>query len=330
MTNSSPSPLDLDTPHMGTASLPGRAALDIAEVRELSRTSDRWGLLRFGAHMTAMSLTALLVWLATPYWYALWPAMLLHGFTIVTMFAPMHECVHRTAFATRSLNEIFGWIAGVIGFYNFTFYRHFHRRHHRFTQDPDRDPELSTPRPRTVPGYLLEISGFWFWFRRPAQFVKLALGLTWNDPNVPPRARLSIAVSMSAQLIIYALAIASIFWGHLWALYFWFLPAVLAQPLLRLMLIAEHTGCTHDENGLTNTRTTLAGLPVRLLMWNMPFHAEHHLYPSIPFHELPRAHQRLREKLKHVAAGYPAANREVIGSLHLVKYRGMSVHEESR
>ena len=23
---------------------------------------------------------------------------------------------------------------------------------------------------------------------------------------------------------------------------------------------------------------------VRLLMWNMPFHAEHHLYPFIPFH----------------------------------------------
>ena len=45
-----------------------------------------------------------------------------------------------------------------------------------------------------------------------------------------------------------------------------------------------------DRNGLTNTRTTLTNAAVRLLMWNMPFHAEHHLYPSIPFHRLADAH----------------------------------------
>ena len=52
-----------------------------------------------------------------------------------------------------------------------------------------------------------------------------------------------------------------------------------------------------DRNGLTNTRTTLTNAAVRLLMWNMPFHAEHHLYPSIPFHRLPDAHATLRDRL---------------------------------
>jgi fatty acid desaturase len=55
-----------------------------------------------------------------------------------------------------------------------------------------------------------------------------------------------------------------------------------------------------DRNGLTNTRTTLTNAVVRLLMWNMPFHAEHHLYPSIPFHRLADAHGVLREKLGFV------------------------------
>src|SRR3546814_17307512 len=61
---------------------------------------------------------------------------------------------------------------------------------------------------------------------------------------------------------------------------------VLGMPFLRLYLMAEHTGCSEADNGLTNTRTTLTAWPVRLLMLNMPFHAEHPLYPSIRSEEL--------------------------------------------
>jgi fatty acid desaturase len=73
---------------------------------------------------------------------------------------------------------------------------------------------------------------------------------------------------------------------------------------LRAYLLAEHPGCTEDRNGLTNTRTTLTNPLVRLLMWNMPFHAEHHLYPTIPFHRLPEAHAAIGSKLGVVQRGY--------------------------
>ena len=90
---------------------------------------------------------------------------------------------------------------------------------------------------------------------------------------------------------------------------------ILAQPFLRSLLVAEHTGCNMDANGLANTRTTLAGYPIRLLMWNMPFHAEHHLYPAVPFHRLPELHGEIRERLVHLAPDYLAANRAVLRSL---------------
>jgi fatty acid desaturase len=50
-------------------------------------------------------------------------------------------------------------------------------------------------------------------------------------------------------------------------------------------------------------------------MWNMSYHAEHRLYPSIPFHQLSALHMRIRENLGHVAPGYVAANRTVLQSL---------------
>ena len=43
-----------------------------------------------------------------PFWYFLIPAMALQGVAIVTLFAPMHECVHRTAFASRAANDTVG------------------------------------------------------------------------------------------------------------------------------------------------------------------------------------------------------------------------------
>ncbi|MEM7795998.1 MAG: fatty acid desaturase, partial [Cyanobacteria bacterium P01_C01_bin.118] len=95
----------------------------------------------------------------------------------------------------------------------------------------------------------------------------------------------------------------------------WLLPLAIGQPFLRFVLIAEHTGCSDDSNPLTNTRTTLTLWPIRFLMWNMPYHAEHHLYPSIPFHALPTAHQRLKEHFKRVDAGYVKVNREIVAEL---------------
>jgi fatty acid desaturase len=93
------------------------------------------------------------------------------------------------------------------------------------------------------------------------------------------------------------------------------LPAILAQPFLRALLIVEHTGCSRDRNGLSNTRTTLTLFPVRLLMWNMPYYAEHHLFPAVPFHRLPALHRQVRFRLANIAAGYRAANRLVVKSL---------------
>lgn len=299
---------------MGTSTLPGRV-LEIGVVRSLSRRSDAAGLLRGSLHVGLLAITGTVVWLASGQWATLLPAMLVHGFVIVTMFAPMHECVHKTAFSTPVLNELYGWFAGLVSFYNFHFYRYYHTWHHRYTQDPERDPELSDFKPATVWGYLAEVSGLHFWPLRPWRFLRLSLGLTRGVPFVPESARLKIALSAGLQLAIYVAAVGSIAAGWTAPWFGWFLPALLAQPCLRMITLAEHTGCTLGSDGLTNTRTTLTTFPIRLCMWNMPFHTEHHLYPSIPFHQLPRAHQELKSRLAHIAPGYLAAQREVLASL---------------
>jgi fatty acid desaturase len=293
----------------------GRRLLDGAALAGFSQRSDLRGATRAAVHLGCMAATGVLVWLALPAWYLLIPAMALHGVTLVTCFAPMHECVHRTAFASRGANLVVGWVAGVLSVYNSTFYWHYHSWHHRYTQDPARDPELMIPKGRSRAEYLAEILGINFWVRRALDYPRLAVGGARGLPFVPDSARRPIAISTSAQLLLYVAGAVSIAAGYAAFLYFWLLPSVLAQPFIRALLICEHTGCSHDNDGLTNTRTTLTWFPVRLLMWNMPFHAEHHLYPSVPFHQLPTVHLRVRDHLRHVAPGYVAANRAVLNSL---------------
>ena len=97
-------------------------------------------------------------------------------------------------------------------------------------------------------------------------------------------------------------------------LWVWLIPLAIGAPLLRLYLVCEHTLCPNSDDGFANTRTTISNPIVRFLMWNLPYHAEHHLFPNIAFYRLPEAHRYLRPHLKFVAKGYFQVNREITKS----------------
>lgn len=299
-------------PAMGTTALPGRDALDRGTILRLSRKSDAAGLLRLSGHLAAIAAAAVLAYAAGDVLWLRLPAMVLLGFTLTTLFAPMHECVHGTPFASRRLNRIVGWWTGAAVGWNATYYRRFHAWHHRYTQDPENDPELLTPKPTTTWEYLKRLSGLPYYRFQMRDLLRCATGRIAGLPFIPARGVPEIRTSAQLQVALYAaIAAASVAAGSWAAVTYWLAPMLMAQPLMRIILLAEHTGCSEDRNGLTNTRTTLASWPVRFLMWNMPFHAEHHLYPATPFHALPEAHALLKARLGHVSQSYPAAHVEI-------------------
>jgi fatty acid desaturase len=61
-----------------------------------------------------------------------------------------------------------------------------------------------------------------------------------------------------------------------------------------------------------NTRTTFTTALVRFLAWNMPYHVEHHVYPAVPFHNLPALHHLIRDELRVTAKGYAAFTRDYL------------------
>ncbi|NCW05282.1 MAG: hypothetical protein EBW32_13970 [Rhodobacteraceae bacterium] len=63
-----------------------------------------------------------------------------------------------------------------------------------------------------------------------------------------------------------------------------------------------------------NTRTTLTTRVVRFLAWNMPYHAEHHAMPSVPFHKLPTLHNMTAAHLGRVSDGYSEFSKAYVSS----------------
>src|SRR5271163_1257915 len=158
------------TPATFTETRTARDLFGVVDLRTMGLRSDLRGAVQVAKHLGCVAVTGALVWLTLPHWYLLIPAMVLHGLTLVTMFAPMHEGVHRTAFASPTINDAVAWVAGVLCFYNSTYYRYYHAWHHRYTQDPARDPELMYPKAANRLAYLMEITGFTFWFRRSIDY----------------------------------------------------------------------------------------------------------------------------------------------------------------
>jgi len=285
------------------ATNPAQSPIPRATLERLQQRSDARGLLRFAGHLFAIAVTAYLTHVAVSRGTvaAALVAMSALGFTLATMFAAMHESVHRTAFRSQVLNDSVGWFAGLLSFYNSTFYRPYHGWHHRFTQLEGQDPELDDPKPTSIPSYLLELSGLTWWLGKVKTHGTLALGRTQGYPFLTDATRARVVRSVRLQLAVYAAAIAlSIVVGRPLFVIYWLAPLALGQPWLRAILLAEHTGCSLSDDALGNTRTTYTLWPVRFLMWEMPYHAEHHRYPALPFFALAEAHEGLGPELAHV------------------------------
>jgi fatty acid desaturase len=289
-------------------------AKDRKALMSLTARSDRKGLAQLGCHLCALLATGALVWSAgsTPW---LLPAMLLHGIILVFLFAPLHESIHWTAFRSRRLNEVVAWTCGGLLLLPPDYFRAFHFAHHRHTQDPAHDPELASAKPGTLGAYLWHVSGLPYWRERIVTTIRHASGHV-DEPFIAVRQRPGIVREARLVLAIYLLAaLASVALASPALLYLWVGPALLGQPLLRLYLLAEHTGCPLVANMLENSRTTRSLAPLRRLAWNMPYHAEHHAYPALPFHALPAAHRVLRASIAIQAPGYVAVQREILAAL---------------
>ncbi len=288
--------------HIGFA---GR--LDPALKSRLTKRSDRKGLLHLAGHGGAIVAVGGLIAAGIPGWWILLPVQ---GVLIVFLFTLEHECTHRTPFESVWLNEAVGRSCGFVLLLPFEWFRYFHLAHHRWTNIPGHDPELDSAKPATRLAWLWHVSGLPYWIGAMGVLGTLLAGRA-RAAYLPPRALSRIRQEAAVMLVGYALVAASI-WLSPVLFWVWILPALLGQPALRVYLMAEHGDCPQVADMFANTRTTFTTALIRFVAWNMPYHTEHHVYPSVPFHHLPELHGLMRENLQVTADGYDAFTKDYL------------------
>lgn len=280
--------------------------------KRLIKKSDRAGLVRASLHFGLIGVLGYAIAIKVPYW----PLLLLpQGVLIMFLFTLLHEASHLTPFRHHILNKLAAWISGFAILVPPEWFLYFHFAHHRHTQDPDRDPELASPKPNSVPGYLWHISGMPVWIGNVRQIVT---NLIYRHPEdfMPKSAYGKIRVEAWLMTAGYAgLITASFALQTDIVIWTWLVPVLLGQPFLRLYLLAEHGLMPEVPNMLQNSRTVRSNWFVRMLAWNMPWHIEHHAWPTVPFHRLPELHTYLKDYSAEPTSGYIAFHRDYIRQL---------------
>lgn len=278
----------------------------------LTQRENRTGLRHLAGHAGLIGVTATLIALRVPFWGLIVP---LHGVLIVFLFTLEHEATHQTPFANARLGDWIGRACGLAILLPFEWFRYFHLAHHRHTNDPDNDPELTSgAKPDTWRSYLIYVSGYSYWTGMARQLWLNATGQA-QAPYLPPRTLPRIKSEARVMLCIYALAALSLYFTPV-LLWLWIIPVLLGQPVLRLYLLAEHGRCAFVVNMLENSRTTYTNRFIRFIAWNMPYHAEHHAAPQVPFHKLPALNALLRDNLRVTSNGYTEFTKDSIRQLN--------------
>lgn len=233
------------------------------------------------------------------------------GLIFSGFFSAAHDCAHNTFCKSKKINRIFGifWSAPLL--LNFTLYKRFHIKHHRNTGDTnDLESRFTFQNIWHYLEYLFINIDSWSYMFLDMQSI---FG-HFPDYIQSKKAKNDVQIdNLGIFLWITIIIFCTFLWTKYTLILYW-LP-LLISPAGALRSLAEHYGCDEGTNSLSNTRTVSSNFLVRYVCWNDNYHAEHHLYPSIPSYNLPRVHALIGHHFKYRESSYLLFNLKLIRSL---------------
>ncbi|CAB3760795.1 fatty acid desaturase [Burkholderia sp. MSh2] len=236
----------------------------------------------------------------------------------------MHEGAHGLLARNRRCNDALGQLfaAGPL-WLSLRTYRAGHLKHHRAPMQPD-DPvallfgvhDYPVTRARLIGRLLAYACGIGY----VTSVVKLARGEFAHALPKVGKSRAYAVWEVATMLtgngvLLGALTLA----GHpLLYVGLWIVPSVTLLPLAgQVRAIFEHAGLPAGDDQSRNART-IARRSWQTFLFGphaIHFHIEHHLFPRMPFHQLPVVHRQLAQRRLlpdgNLYAGYGAVLRDV-------------------
>lgn len=280
-----------------------RSLLDPQRIRELSKlrpgrvvrdTLVQWVII-IGAWAAAAAIGT---------WWAVALAFVVVGNRFYALFIIGHDGMHRRLFPKTSTNDLFTdvFVLAPIGAINRINNRN-HLRHHQSLAteaDPDRHKHACFNKTTPV-GVLLYLTGTGSVFKNIGNvFAGSKTEGQERRPKDPDRPKYSVR-----DLVIFLGVHGALIGGLTWAFGWWGYPVLWLAPVYVFAIMADNfrTFVEHshpEADVLADAHRLVTNDPpfiekVLFAPMHMHHHAAHHLWPSIPYYNLPAADRELRQ-----------------------------------
>lgn len=229
----------------------------------------------------------------------------------------MHDATHYRFMKNRKWNDL---ITNIVTMYplftSIEKYRKNHLAHHQklnTEEDPDWVAKLgkrSFTFPKTKTEFALMLASYLILYQGIMDALWFLKRFGGNE-----KSESSIKKEPVVQKIVYYLILFSaITFLGIWKYYlaFWIVPWLSTFFMFQyIRSVAEHFGSLTYDNLLTSTRTVKTPLIERFFIapHHVGYHLEHHLYPGVPYYNLPKLHDLLMKRADyqekaHITNGY--------------------------
>lgn len=227
-----------------------------------------------------------------------------------------HECGHGTAFRTHWMNDAVYQIASFMIMRNPVTWRWSHTRHHTDTVIVGRDPEIAVMRPPDLLRVALNFFGIVDAWHAAIDMSRNAAGrLSAAERTfIPEQEQHKVVRVARIWIAIYTATIAlAVYLGSWLPLMLVGLPRLYGAWHHVLTGLLQHGGLADNViDHRLNSRTVLMNPISRFIYWNMNYHVEHHMFPMVPYHALPRLHEMIRHDLPEPSLSILAGYREMV------------------
>jgi Na+-transporting NADH:ubiquinone oxidoreductase subunit F len=260
-----------------------------------------------------------LFYLSWGHWYFIFPYLVYAVLFASTSDSRWHESSHGTAFKTAWMNNVLYEIASFMVFRQSVPWRWSHFRHHSDTIIRGRDPEIAVPRPVNIISVVLKFFGTAAAYAEFKKILKHTFGRI--DPAVatylPHNEYHKVFNRARIYLGIYILVVAlAIVYHSILPVMFIGIPTLAGSWLMVIYGLTQHAGLAENvTDHRLNCRTVYMSRLNRYLYWNMNYHVEHHMFPLVPYHALPKLHDLMKHDCPAAYGSIIAVYKELIPAL---------------
>lgn len=246
-----------------------------------------------------------------------WPFLLCQLFlatSVFRFFVLLHDCGHYSLFAGRQLNTTFGSLAGIFALTPFIAWRDIHFEHHRWVGVIDKDPTAAglidfENRQQYSPSFVALLRAIW-WLRLPVPSILFTVNTIWAYPlrlwHEGKKRKARVALLSLVTTILPHVALIAWIGGSLYLTYV--VPVLLLSYVWYELVNLTHHAGLYKLNSQSHPHSVpvyeqapfcrSAQMPTWLsfvLCYHFNLHTEHHVFPSVPFHHLPKVQAHLKQ-----------------------------------